>query len=834
MGKSSGLSRGVDAWLILPGVAVAMGIAALWWNLSDRMEREERFLEANTIQSTAVMAQLVEEHAVATFRRLDDLLLDIGAHVERGIPVLVPARRSFEEGLAAAIRVYDANEVLTMALGRATARNRTVERDDFRLHRTESHKAGVRDGFVIGLPFVSPGTRDVFIPVSRRLNGAEGDFLGVAVADVPVETFAHFYAGLDLPPNSSVTLTRADGPVLARHALQERMIGRSYTTSPNWPVVSASPIGHYRGTSSVDGIERLFSYRTAGTYPVITVVGASTDTIFGPRRQHSRVYFSWAAGTTLVIVLFTTAFLVELQRRRTRDRALRIRDRAMAWSGDGILIADAVRPGMPVVYANPSFERLMGLSSDEVMGQDVLRILEGPMPDPAIFHPLREAIKEAREARVEFLRPRRDRDPRNMLGKSGASWLELGASPVRDEAGRLVSVIAIVRDISVHKNAEAALAEARGEAERANVAKSKFLAAASHDLRQPVQSLMLLMEVLSGRAKDDATRKVLGTMDRALSALKMLLDGLLDVSRLDAGAVQPAPAVFPVSELLERVAAASRPVAVRKGLILHIVPSRAHVTSDPMLLGRILQNLVENALRYTDTGRILVGCRRRGAHLRIEVWDTGIGIPPDRQEDIFQEFVQVGNASRDRDQGMGLGLAVVRRLAEMLGHRVSLRSEPGRGSVFAVEIPLAEAPAPAEPAVQHDDARRATVLVVEDDVIVREGLRLMLAERGHRVLAAASRAEALALLGECAVPDVIVADYRLRDGETGTEVIREVRRRLGRTLPGILVTGDTAPERLAEGEAGNFRVLHKPVVAQELHRAIADALDRMERQPAFA
>nr|WP_246499618.1 ATP-binding protein [Azospirillum soli] len=810
-----------------------MGIAALWWNLFDRVQREERFLETNTLQSTAVMAQLVEEHAIATFRRLDDLLFDIEAHVERDIPLLVPARRSFEEGLTAAIRVYDANGVMTMALGRSTARDPAVERDEFGLHKAKNHKDGVRDSFVIGLPFITPGTRDVFIPVSRRLNGAEGAFLGVAVADVPVDTFARFYGGLNLPPGSSVTLTRTDGPVLARHALQERMIGHTYAASPNWPTVSRSPIGQYRGTSAIDGVERLFSYRTAGSYPVITVVGASTEAIFGPWRRHSRVYVAWTAGTTVVVLLFTTAFIIELRRRRIRDRALRIRDRAMGWSGDGILIADAVRPGMPVVYANPSFERLMGLAPDEAMGRDVLRILEGPMPDPAIFHPLRDAIGAARDVRVEFLRPCRDRGPQAMLGKAGGVWLELRASPVRDEVGRLVSVIAIVRDISAHKNAEAALAEARGEAERANIAKSKFLAAASHDLRQPVQSLMLLMEVLSGRTKDDATRNVLGTMDRALSALKMLLDGLLDVSRLDAGAVQPAVSVFPVSDLLERTAAASRPVAVRKGLILHIVPCRAHVTSDPMLLGRILQNLVENALRYTEKGRILVGCRRRGAHLRIEVWDTGIGIPTDRQEDIFQEFVQVGNASRDRDQGMGLGLAVVRRLAEMLGHPLSLRSEPGRGSIFTVEVPLAEAPAQAEPTVQHDDARRATVLVIEDDVIVREGLRVMLAERGHRVLAAGSCGEALALLGDGTVPDVMVADYRLRDGETGTETIREVRRRLGRALPGILVTGDTAPERLAEGEAGNFRVLHKPVVAQDLHRAIADALDTMERQPAL-
>ncbi|MCW2238321.1 ATP-binding response regulator [Azospirillum canadense] len=500
-------------------------------------------------------------------------------------------------------------------------------------------------------------------------------------------------------------------------------------------------------------------------------------------------------------------------------------------------------------------------------------ILEGPIGDPSIVQPLREGIAAATDTRVEF---RHSGASGEDVGPDlGAVWLELRASPVRDDAGRLVSLIAIVRDITEHKNAQAALAEARREADRANVAKSKFLAAASHDLRQPVQSLLLLMEVLSARTSDAPTRKVLGTMDRALNALKMLLDGLLDVSKLEAGAVEPNRTVFPVAELMDRIAANSRPVAVRKGLVLHIMPCSAHVDSDPMLLGRILQNLVENALRYTAQGRILVGCRRRGAVLWIEVWDTGIGIPADRQDDIFQEFVQVGNASRDRDQGLGLGLAVVRRMAGILGHRITLRSAPGQGSVFRVEVPLAAVaptpPAPADepmdnpPSDLFPDPPTATsvnsfgcpsaepppptpmvppplpkhtgprILVVEDDPIVREGFRMMMMQWGHDVLAAETCAEALALVANEGAPDVIVTDYRLDGDRTGTEIIRDVRRTVGRSVPGILVTGDTAPERLAEAEAGNFRVLHKPVMAGDLQRAVTDALAGVEAKlPALA
>ncbi len=831
MRRGIAFPRGVDARLILPAVAVAVAIAALWWTLLSRIDREEHFLDQTARQHTAAMAQLVEEQAIATFRRLDDLLIDVASHVERDIPLVIPTRRSFQEGLAASIRIYDAGGWLSMGLGRTTTRDPVLEWEEFARHKSGAHRRGNQRGFVIGLPFVSPGTADVFIPVSRRLDGADGHFRGVAVIDIPAENFARFYGRLDLPRDSAVALARSDGPLLARHAFQEDMVGRNVRQSDGWPEAGSGTVRHLRIVSAVDGVERIYAFRASADYPLVTVVGESVETVFGAWRHNRFVSIAWAAATTGVILLFTTAYLVQLQRRRHSDRALRIRNRAMEWSGDGILIADATRPGTPVVYTNPAFARLMGICPEGTLGRRVEDVLQGSTADPSILCPLYGGNLyggdgDFEDVSLEFRRP----------GGAGAGggggedvWLELRASPVRGPGGALVSVIATVRDITEHKTAQAALAEARREADKANVAKSKFLAAASHDLRQPVQSLMLLMEALSTRATDPAMRKILTTMDRALGALKMLLDGLLDVSRLEAGAVEPKRAVFPVTELLDRIAANSRPVAVRKGLLLHISPCGAYVDSDPMLLGRILQNLVENALRYTSRGRVLVGCRRRGAVLRIEVWDTGIGIPADRQEDIFQEFVQVGNASRDRDQGLGLGLAVVRRLARMLNHPVSLRSAPGQGSVFRVEVPLAEPPAPSKtlPAGFPVTARMragARVLVVEDDPIVREGLCAMIRQWGHEVHPAGSFGEAVETLRRHPDPDVIVADYRLGEGHTGTETIREVRRLSKRPIPGILVTGDTAPDRLAEAEAGKFRILHKPVMAEDLRSALALAL----------
>nr|WP_246513735.1 ATP-binding protein [Azospirillum picis] len=796
----------------MPALAVAVAIAALWWVLLDRLQREEHLLDQTAYEKTTVLSRLVEEHAVSTFRRVDDLLLDLVANTQRGQPMRIDSRRAFEEGLVVGVRAYDSQGVPTLGAGRATFQGAVVDRDEFGIARDSSVR-----GAVIGKPYTSSQTGELLIPVSRRLETSDGTFAGIAVADVPVDSFVRYYRVLGLPTDAVATLLRADGTVLARN-VETAAASRVTADSELWRVMRQHAAGHMRMVSPVDGVERITAYRAAYDLPVVAVVGESVETVFGPWRENARIYIGWAGVTTAVVLLFVVAFVIELQWRRRTERALRVRNRALAWSKDGIMIADASRPGMPIVYANPALEQLLGAPASGLMESGALASLERAISDRGALQPLRDAIVVGRDARIELSRPD--------AAEGRDRHLELSASPVRDRDGRLVSLIAIVRDISDHKRAQAELAAARREADRANIAKSKFLAAASHDLRQPVQSLMLLMEVLSSRIADGPTRNVLGTMDRSLGALKMLLDGLLDVSRLDAGAVVPDMTAFPLGEVLERVAASSRPVALQKGLLLHIVPSRANVYSDPMLLGRILQNLVENALRYTAQGRVLIGCRRLRDRVRIEVWDTGIGIPADQQADIFQEFVQVGNASRNRDQGLGLGLAVVRRLSEMMGHPVTVRSSPGRGSVFAVEVPLALAPA-AHPPATAAAARPAvptTVLVIEDDEIVREGLRAMLVEWGCTVSAAGSCAEALDLAHRGPVPDLIIADYRLRDGRTGTEAIREVRLALGRILPGLLVTGDTAPARAQEAEAGNFRVIHKPVRAADLRRAVSEVM----------
>lgn len=395
-------------------------------------------------------------------------------------------------------------------------------------------------------------------------------------------------------------------------------------------------------------------------------------------------------------------------------------------------------------------------------------------------------------------------------------------APLRDADGKAIGVVSIARDITERKRAEEALRAAKAEAERANVAKSKFLASASHDLRQPVQSLILFMGALHIQLEGTPSVRLLRSMEQSLDGLRALLDGLLDVSKLDAGLVIASPIDMPLAPVVERLATEYSPRAAERGLRFRTIDSNAVVRSDPVLLERILRNFVENALRYTERGGVLVGCRRRGDRLRVEVVDTGIGIPPERRNDVFEEFFQVGNPERDRAKGLGLGLAVVRRLALLLGHEVDVHSVPGRGSTFAVDVPLAAAAgitprnAPTSPWVGAD----AVVLVVDDEVLVRLGLQAMLEGWGYRVLAAGSRDEAVRLL-DAHCPDLILADYRLRDGETGLEVIREVHARLGARIPAAIITGDTAPERLAEARAGGCRLLHKPIAAAELREVVS-------------
>ncbi len=361
-------------------------------------------------------------------------------------------------------------------------------------------------------------------------------------------------------------------------------------------------------------------------------------------------------------------------------------------------------------------------------------------------------------------------------------------------------------------------------AEEANLAKSRFLASASHDLRQPIHALGMFLGALTQHEMNEEMRRLVGHMEGSVNAMDSLFSSLLDISRLDAGVVQSHPQTFRIDSLLERICRDHMREAQEKNIRLIYCPSTLSVFTDLVLLERILRNIISNAIRYTDAGRVLVGCRRRGQRLRIEVWDSGRGIPTEQQDRVFEEFYQLGNPERDRTQGLGLGLAIVKRLTVILDCPFELRSRLGKGTVFTVSVPITTAAALAEQAadLSYGLLRRGLILVVDDEITIREAMRSLLSGWGHQVILAGSGAEMLAQLANCPKsPDLIICDYRLRGGENGIEVIRRLQSEYNEDIPAVLITGDTAPDRLAEAKASGFLLLHKPVVNVKLRATIS-------------
>jgi signal transduction histidine kinase/CheY-like chemotaxis protein len=371
--------------------------------------------------------------------------------------------------------------------------------------------------------------------------------------------------------------------------------------------------------------------------------------------------------------------------------------------------------------------------------------------------------------------------------------------------------------------------------ETANLAKSRFLAAASHDLRQPLHALGLFVAQLRGRVKAAERDRIVERIGASVAAMNELFNELLDIAKLDAGVLAPNRAEFPVAHLLERIETNFAGPARDKALRLRVLPSAAWVRSDPILLERILLNLVSNAVRYTSRGGVLVGCRRRDGMLRIEVFDTGPGIPADQRQDIFGEFYQLAGGERDRHGGLGLGLAIVDRLCRLLDHPIELTSTVGRGSRFVVSVP-AVAPqarvATPVPSIVPDALSGKLVVVVDDDVLVRDGMGGLLRAWGCNVVTAPSEGAALVGLAKRR-PDLIVCDYRLANGVTGFDVIARLRRSCGATVPAFVISGDTAPERLREARVSGYHLLHKPVQPAAL-RAMLGRLLKKEAARATA
>jgi len=491
--------------------------------------------------------------------------------------------------------------------------------------------------------------------------------------------------------------------------------------------------------------------------------------------------------------------------------------RAMDSGRDGILMADTT--GV-VTFANRRVAAMLGYEPDELNGMALADLMQAG------------ALQDAQEPAGPHS------DGVALRRKDGSTQLTMQTSyPIQGRDGQATGTLAIVTDVAAFRQREervrelAALSAQKTEAERANAAKSRFLAAVSHDLRQPMHALGLFIDDLKSIALPASAGPLVEHMESALHSTQTLLDTILVISRLESGLIAPNLMAFPLQPMLERLRRAFSAVAQKKQLRFFVTPSAAVAYSDAALLERILSNLVSNALRYTDAGGVVLACRRRGAMLRFEVWDTGPGIADEHRDAIFREFFRIERAGADRG-GLGLGLAIVRSCTQLLGYHIELDSVPGRGSRFALQVPVGEMPA--EPVSDFDNLAvddepgagfpGLRVVVIDDDLMILERTCKLLERWGCVVTPAASGPQAEALLSrQHGTPDLIISDLRLDDGELGTEVVQRLRARLRPNLPALVLTGDTSLQTAREVRRSGLALLYKPVPPGKL-RAIMKRL----------
>jgi PAS domain S-box-containing protein len=520
-------------------------------------------------------------------------------------------------------------------------------------------------------------------------------------------------------------------------------------------------------------------------------------------------------GAFVLMTDITERHAAELALRESEDRLFKF----MEASTEGVIFhADGV-----ITDTNPAACHLIGLPANRLLGRPVLDVLA-----PEYHAQARHLIEQVGDAAFEghLITPHGNRIAIEVTGRSMLR---------NSEKLRMV----VLRDIRDRHEAQARIDELitglraqKDRAEAADRAKSVFLAAASHDLRQPIHALGLFLTALRSMAQAPAVPSselvdICHRMQTSLDSLGQLLNMLLDVSRLDANAVQIVREPTELATLLDELGQEFGPLAREKGLQLRVVCTDLWVDTDPTVLRRILANLLSNAVRYTPRGRVLLGCRRRGSEVEIQVWDSGIGIAPEQREAIFEEFYQVGQSTAQHHEahGLGLGLPIVKRSAHLLQAPLDLRSQPGLGSMFSIRLPRCEAPVRTpqpEPAL-HPTAHGLGVLVIDDDAQVLGAMQRVLSVWGHRAFCAASADEAVVMA--ITHPDqihLLLSDYRLGATVTAVDAIRAVQACLPHPVPTYILTGDTSPQRIHEASLLGFPLLHKPLQAAVL-RGILDA-----------
>jgi PAS domain S-box-containing protein len=469
--------------------------------------------------------------------------------------------------------------------------------------------------------------------------------------------------------------------------------------------------------------------------------------------------------------------------------------------------------------ANSQIEQLFGYTQSEIEGVKVEALV------PEQFRASHRNYRDQYSASPRFRQMGVSADLYG-LHKDGSEFpIDVNLSPI--ELGGTALVAAAIRDFTEHRANRDALRDAKEVSDRATASKSRFLAAASHDLRQPLQSLGLYLSVLERRTVEPGVLEVTGKMRSSLDVMADLLDALLDISKYESGSIVPELTDINVQSIFDEIATDNAPIAVAKGLELVVRPSALVIHSDKALLKRIVENYVSNAIRYTDNGQVALVCHADDESVCIEVSDTGIGIPADALDIIFDEHYQLDNQVRDRQQGLGIGLAIVKHIGQLLSHPVAVQSELGQGSTFSVSVPLAAASvAMASVDNSEPDVRRAVsarILLIDDDPAVVDATELLLSSEGFEVATAPHGQAAEKLLEGGFNPDILVCDYRL-PVKSGVELIRQFREFMPTHLHAILITGDTATPNMTELGLADCTVLLKPVNPNELIATINEYL----------
>jgi PAS domain S-box-containing protein len=469
---------------------------------------------------------------------------------------------------------------------------------------------------------------------------------------------------------------------------------------------------------------------------------------------------------------------------------------------------------MRMEIANERAALGFGRALEELIGQPIGKFMPAEIAEERRAH-AREVLSTGRTVRFEDQRAGR--------------WYDNNMCPVLDQRGKATAVAIFARDITERRGMEMRLAKAKEEAESANAAKSHFLAAANHDLRQPLHASTLLVEALLARDLDPEARRLVIHIKEATRLMEKMLSGLLDIGKLEAGSFRPKKVRFSAERFLYDLRQQFRMTAQEAGTRLRVAAPHTTLYTDPLLLSRIVQNFVSNAIRHARGGSVLIVCRRASGGRRIEVWDDGIGIAPDQQERVFEKFYQVGPSRSREEQGLGLGLSIAKGMSELLGVEIGMRSTEGKGSVFYVTVPVAEKED--EVAPREDTATGwpkiggGWVLVVDDNRVVLEATKNLLDSAGYQVSCAETAEDALALVAERpASLRLALLDFRLLEGWDGIQLAQRLCSDLDRKLPVILVTGDTAVGRLREVQLSGLPMLNKPVAPDDLQKAMRDVL----------